>query len=369
MGKKIKEVFVLNKNTRDEILNEKKQNKAASNKLKPFKEEPPEPTVGKRKRSASTEVKNKKLKATTKKVESIKDQSQCTECQLWFDQSEFRRHNKLPHDHPCDIDQCNYRLDSEQNLKKHQKEVHGRGASSKDFIFVCEVCSRQLKTKRAWNAHAAKKHPYECQLCNKMFIEQKELEAHMVKNHGIKKEILTETEPEPSSPMMNIEDNLEDELEPQHGIKPRSRRKRASSGSKKLKSLKKENKAAEDKLVPKIEMKETPKSKQETVPKKAAVKKIKKEVFKVKKEVIDHSPPPASSSQKATLKKVKKEVVSEAKPPAQVHVLFKKCFVSLKSCTGLASSNLFYLHTLNPLADNIDVKKLKHDKFLLLQRH
>jgi len=194
----------------------------------------------KRKRSASQDKDDEKKKnfKKKKKVAAEPKKTVCTLCMESFEQHEFRRHNKLRHDHKCDEKGCVFVLESEQSLQKHKASVHKIHPSSK-YREICGECGKMM-TLKIWEIHKETPHPHKCKdrKCDMKFIKIQELEKHLkihstsIKNGNLSKNSKkTQSNISKPSPVPSSVKNRRKSLTPPDKSVPSQEKKRRKSST------------------------------------------------------------------------------------------------------------------------------------------
>lgn len=149
------------------------------------------------------------------KVSKQKERVFCSMCDKSFGRpSDLRRHAVLhtgEKKHQCD--ECSKEFSQRYHLVRHIKNVHKKdiknlfcGLCNETFnseyllvrhikshgvmTFVCEICSKEFKTKRQMKEHILCSHvglkPFKCDQCDKAFTRKYHLERHMEMHAGTK---------------------------------------------------------------------------------------------------------------------------------------------------------------------------------------
>ena len=186
LKKKLKEKFIISKNTLpleveplDEICNEGRISPGEAKEA-----------ARKRKRSSSSHnLRLDHLKPSAKKQKSVKSvtgKTRCTQCSREFDDSEFRRHNKIEHNLGCSF--CHLMFVDVSSLSTHLKS-HQAGEteqnSSRPPAKEAASNTRPAERKRSLSGQGLLevREYWRCSHCQEVFPSHTKLETHQQRPH------------------------------------------------------------------------------------------------------------------------------------------------------------------------------------------
>lgn len=109
-------------------------------------------------------------------------QVQCTECNKWLMNNRcLRSHMVLHSDEEYKCDQCDYVTKKKLLLNRHTVTKHSQARP-----FVCNLCGRTFKMKRALTVHLAQHgstKTYNCPFCDRVFNSSTNFYAHRKSAH------------------------------------------------------------------------------------------------------------------------------------------------------------------------------------------